>query len=142
MKKATKEIFKNLTFKYTDQEGDVITFSSEQEWLDLLDSSSEDKIVKITITSNKKEKSTETKEGKDSLPDFINQIFGDKEGIQEKMKTLFGDSIQFDFKDLSKQFNFEDLFKQFNIEDYSKNFNFGDLFNQFSNEENKDEKKR
>jgi len=111
----------------------------------LLDSSSEDKIVKITIASNKKEKSTETseqsKEGKD-VPEFLSHIFGSQEGFQEKIKQIFGDKVQFgfDFNDLLKQFNFEDLSKQFNFEDLSKQFNFEDFMKQFSGEKGEEKK--
>jgi len=51
----TIEKFNKISFKYTDKEGEEITFSSNEEWVDVLESYNGD-ILKITVVSdNKKE---------------------------------------------------------------------------------------
>jgi len=49
----TEEFIKRCTFKYTDEDGDIITFSSEDEWKNLLETFNGKSILKITLELKK-----------------------------------------------------------------------------------------
>jgi len=45
----SEEFAKKLTFKYTDEEGDIVTFTSEEEWKNLLETFKGTSVLKITF---------------------------------------------------------------------------------------------
>jgi len=51
-----KNLSKKLTFKYTDEEKDIITFSSEGEWNSLLETFDGKSVLKITLEIRKEKK--------------------------------------------------------------------------------------
>jgi len=56
----SEESLKNLKFQYTDEEGDTVTFSSEIEWRDIIQSTKSD-MIKITVLTTDKKSSKEDK---------------------------------------------------------------------------------
>jgi len=54
--KQMKNLSKKLTFKYTDEEKDIITFSSEGEWNSLLETFDGKSVLKITLEIRKEKK--------------------------------------------------------------------------------------
>jgi hypothetical protein len=96
--KITLEIVeKNYTFQYMDTEGDIITFSSEEEFKDVLENNSS--LLKITVKSLKENKEEPKKENE-------NQNF--EINIGDTLKNLFGIDLGEFGKNLSETSGWKD----------------------------------
>jgi len=126
--------FNKISFKYTDVEGEEVTFSSNEEWIDVLESFNGD-ILKITVVSNetKNEKKSETKsEQKEfdlsqlfsTFQPFISQFTNNNNGFD--FSQIFGGNQQqengFDFNNILQMFMNKEQKGEFNFEDILKKF--------------------
>jgi len=122
MKKITKE---NLCFSYVDVENDTITFSSEEEWLELIENSNGKDIVKITVKVTSESKPDNKQENK---PDFckmfdgkqfeeILKSFGGENNNCDMLKNMFGGNNQFNILEMIKPFLSGSNNNQFNLND-------------------------
>jgi len=57
------EKYHNILFNYNDQDGDTITFSTEEEWTSLLESVKENEVMKIKVVFNEKNEKEIEKRG-------------------------------------------------------------------------------
>jgi len=130
----TIEKFNKISFKYTDVEGEEVTFSSNEEWIDVLESFNGD-ILKITVVSNetKNEKKSETKsEQKEfdlsqlfsTFQPFISQFTNNNNGFD--FSQIFGGNQQqengFDFNNILQMFMNKEQKGEFNFEEILKKF--------------------
>jgi len=150
MKLLQLKKFNKISFKYLDNEGEEVTFSSNEEWIDVIENF-KGEILKITVVSveKKSESKSETKsETKNEEKIDLSQLF---QTFQPFISQFTNNNNGFDFSQIfgglnnqQSGFDFNKILQMFTNKDQKEEFNFEDILKKFSCHKKKDcqEKKR